>query len=104
MCGAVPGTLTSDGSASPFRSQVEFSSSRPTPINPSLAGGRSNDRFWPVATCSTTVTDGRIRMHTGHGRSCCRLEPVADDPFRNSKRLTRVVRLSEVWWHESLMV
>ena len=35
---------------------------------------------WPVATCSTTVTDGRFRMHTGHGRSCCWLEPVADDP------------------------
>ena len=32
---------------------------------------------------------------------------VENDPFRtpaNSKRSMRVLRLGEVWWHESLMV
>ncbi len=37
---------------------------------------------WPIATCGPETLIGRFRGHSGHGRTCCWLNPVANDPNR----------------------
>ena len=42
--------------------------------------------LWPVAIDRIFMADGRFGVRSGHGRTRCRLDPVARDPRQTSDR------------------